>query len=318
MSENEKLRGLLTRCDEYLAAKGVIYDAKLRREIRAALSQRAEPECGCCGQTGECDDDCDSRIFGRSEPAPAQDEREAFEQHYHRFDLSRDPVSGAYFDSEVRCLWDAWQARAARPAQTEQQPALMSEEAASTLRRMVDYCLNQRVCMGMDEGFKSFDPEEEHDFVKELRAFAESAAPIAQIEQQPVAWVSSGADGVEADWYPGKGLDTLPIGAKLYAAPIAQTEQQPVGYQFQDREGVWKQFMNERHYEDTLADGTWPIRAIYAAPIAQTAPQPQQVKAFEALQHAVTYLARSPMEAIHSGSALHKLMVAALPTKPET
>lgn len=54
----------------------------------------------------------------------------------------------------------------------------------------------------------------------------------------------------------------------------AQTEQQPVGYQFQDREGVWKQFMSQRHYEDTLADGTWPIRAIYAAPIAQTAPQP--------------------------------------------
>src|SRR5690606_10400629 len=66
---------------------------------------------------------------------------------------------------------------AAPVAQAEQQPALMSEEAASTLRGMVDYCLNQRVCMGMDEGFKSFDPEEEHDFVKELRAFAESAAP---------------------------------------------------------------------------------------------------------------------------------------------
>lgn len=56
----------------------------------------------------------------------------------------------------------------------------------------------------------------------------------------------------------------------------AQTEQQPVGYQFQDREGVWKQFMSEKHYEDTLADGTWPIRAIYAAPIAQTAPLPPE------------------------------------------
>lgn len=56
----------------------------------------------------------------------------------------------------------------------------------------------------------------------------------------------------------------------------AQTEQQPVGYQFQDREGVWKQFMSEKHYEDTLADGTWPIRAIYAAPIAQAAPQREQ------------------------------------------
>ncbi|WP_173176210.1 Lar family restriction alleviation protein [Pseudomonas tohonis] len=51
----------------------------------------------------------------------------------------------------------------------------MSEEARSTLVGMVEYCLNARVCMGMDEGFKSFEPEVEHDFVKELRAFAEGA-----------------------------------------------------------------------------------------------------------------------------------------------
>lgn len=63
-----------------------------------------------------------------------------------------------------------------------------------------------------------------------------------------------------------------------FARP-AQAEQQPVGYQFQDREGVWKQFMSEKHYEDTLADGTWPIRAIYAAHITQTAPlKPHQLR----------------------------------------
>lgn len=59
----------------------------------------------------------------------------------------------------------------------------LSQEAYSTLVGMVEFCLNQRVCMGMDEGFKSFDPEEEHDFVKELRSFvalsasAETSAP---------------------------------------------------------------------------------------------------------------------------------------------
>lgn len=53
----------------------------------------------------------------------------------------------------------------------------MSEEAKSTVRGMVDYCLNARVCLGMDEGFKSFDPEIEHDFVIELHKFA--AAPSA-------------------------------------------------------------------------------------------------------------------------------------------
>ncbi|XAI95230.1 hypothetical protein [Leptolyngbya phage Lbo-JY16] len=58
----------------------------------------------------------------------------------------------------------------------------MSAEAMSTLRGMVDYCLNARVCMGMDEGFASFDPEIEHDFVKELRAFSEGA-PTVKAEQ---------------------------------------------------------------------------------------------------------------------------------------
>ena len=39
---------------------------------------------------------------------------------------------------------------------------------------------------------------------------------------------------------------------------------------------------------------------------------PADQVAFEALQHAVAYLSRSPMEAIHAGSALHKLMAQAL------
>ncbi|MFK1042670.1 hypothetical protein ACIUV2_27225 [Pseudomonas aeruginosa] len=56
----------------------------------------------------------------------------------------------------------------------------LSEEAESTVIGMVEYCLNARVCLGMDEGFKSFDPEEEHDFVKELREFVEARAALAQ------------------------------------------------------------------------------------------------------------------------------------------
>ncbi|OLS61851.1 Lar family restriction alleviation protein [Pseudomonas putida] len=58
----------------------------------------------------------------------------------------------------------------------------LGQEAYSTLVGMVEHCLNQRFCMGMDEGFKSFDPEDEHDFVKELHAFvalSASAEPSA-------------------------------------------------------------------------------------------------------------------------------------------
>ncbi|MBG4395210.1 hypothetical protein GHT73_09570 [Pseudomonas aeruginosa] len=61
----------------------------------------------------------------------------------------------------------------------------LSEEAESTVISMVEYCLNARVCLGMDEGFKSFDPEVEHDFVKELREFVECRAALAQPSPTP-------------------------------------------------------------------------------------------------------------------------------------
>ncbi len=42
-----------------------------------------------------------------------------------------------------------------------------------------------------------------------------------------------------------------------------QAAMELVGYQFQGRDGAWNSFMDQRHYENTLDDGTWPIRAIY-------------------------------------------------------
>lgn len=38
------------------------------------------------------------------------------------------------------------------------------------------------------------------------------------------------------------------------------TMPEPVARQFQDRAGKWYGFIDQRHYENTLADGTWPIR----------------------------------------------------------
>lgn len=49
----------------------------------------------------------------------------------------------------------------------------------------------------------------------------------------------------------------------LLDAPVV--ERQPDAYQFQDHQGAWLPFVNEHHYKSTLADGTWPIRALYAA-----------------------------------------------------
>lgn len=50
----------------------------------------------------------------------------------------------------------------------------ITPEAHSVMLGMVEHCLNVRACMGMDEGFKDFETEEEHGFVKELRALLDA------------------------------------------------------------------------------------------------------------------------------------------------
>lgn len=60
----------------------------------------------------------------------------------------------------------------------------LTPEAHSTMLGMVEHCLNVRACMGMDEGFKDLDTEEEYDFVKELRALLDAPAT----ERKPFGW----------------------------------------------------------------------------------------------------------------------------------
>ena len=60
-------------------------------------------------------------------------------------------------------------------------------------------------------------------------------------------------------------------------AKIAEMEkQEPAKHEFQGRDGVWYPFINQRHYENTVADGSWPVRALYALPGAQAQPAPAQ------------------------------------------
>lgn len=54
--------------------------------------------------------------------------------------------------------------------------------------------------------------------------------------------------------------------------PPSAPEAQPVAWQFQDREGNWHEFIDERHRLNTIEDGSWPIRALYAHP-PPSAPQ---------------------------------------------
>lgn len=50
----------------------------------------------------------------------------------------------------------------------------LTPAAHSVMLGMVEHCLNIRACMGIDEGFKDLNTEEEHDFVKELRALLDA------------------------------------------------------------------------------------------------------------------------------------------------
>ena len=55
----------------------------------------------------------------------------------------------------------------------------------------------------------------------------------------------------------------------LRAKITEMKKQEPVRHEFQGRDGDWYPFINQRHYENTVADGTWPIRALYALPGAK-------------------------------------------------
>lgn len=49
----------------------------------------------------------------------------------------------------------------------------LSEEAKEVLKVMVEYCINNCLCMGMDEGIACFDAGKKHEFRQELEKFVE-------------------------------------------------------------------------------------------------------------------------------------------------
>jgi hypothetical protein len=44
-----------------------------------------------------------------------------------------------------------------------------------------------------------------------------------------------------------------------------QPQQEPVRYEFQVRDGTWHPFLDKAHYENTVEDGAWPVRALYTS-----------------------------------------------------
>lgn len=85
------------------------------------------------------------------------------------------------------------------------------------------------------------------------KACADNFAATQAVEQSR-AQVSTHRAKVIAE------LDT----ANARIAELEAQQGEPVAWQFQDPDGNWCGFMNERHYQATVSDGTWPIRALYA------------------------------------------------------
>lgn len=140
-AECEKLRRLLRELDEaWNDHDGRSRFGKLMLRVEAALSQQAEPRCEYCDGTGDIHRP-DGEWLGECKecvkPAPAQDERDAFERaftiqegvYWSEEHQSYRSLNGRAIEEsdaiDASMWWAGWKARAALApaAQTEQQPA---------------------------------------------------------------------------------------------------------------------------------------------------------------------------------------------------
>jgi len=78
--------------------------------------------------------------------------------------------------------------------------------------------------------------------------------------------------GISDLWGAVKSDADMAEAQRGYEAALAEqpAQQEPVKYEFQVPDGTWHPFLDKKHYENTVKDGSWPIRALY------TSPQPAQ------------------------------------------
>ncbi|GEM_PF-4868920 len=190
-AEVDRLRGLLTQALEFTEANtcGGPDVAQLIAEMRAAVSQQAEPKCVTCNDAGivghsmicpECVD-----TWQKAEPAPAQDElpaggvtieKDIFGTVHIKmgdFDYIQIQYQYPYTDNASQNVLAKRIAELlTRPAQTEQQSAI-APDWLSSYEAMGDRLLAA-----------GWRPETDAQWDGMRRMHAEYAAPIAQTTQR--------------------------------------------------------------------------------------------------------------------------------------
>lgn len=201
----EQVRGLLR---EALNEAPEMMGEEWVAAAKAALSKQAEPVCDWCAGAGH-DFYGDKCIYCRSEPAPAQDERELMElidqrdsaeEWANKLAAAIAAHTGADIGehSNMNCPWaEALEAiENARPAQTEQQPVTVPESWWQTIH---DTLRNYRMGTlddGHGDGYPLIDAmtadgQSVSGGIEECTYLADAiwnsllAAPIAQTAPQP-------------------------------------------------------------------------------------------------------------------------------------
>lgn len=86
-------------------------------------------------------------------------------------------------------------------------------------------------------------------------------------------------------------IKAIGVGAEKFARAVEAAvleklrQQEPAKYEFQNRDGTWHGFLNESHYQNTVEDGSWPIRALYAAPVPAAVPEGWRTLASDVLAY---------------------------------
>lgn len=162
----------------------------------------------------------------------------------------------------------------------------LTPEAYSVMLGMVEHCLNIRACMGMDEGFKDFDTEEEHAFVKELRALLDAPAENV-IDVSVVSWDEIQKAASESTWMPPEYMrnDWVDDVCRfLREGPAAQPQGEPVYIVRSHGSCCWEEMRGESLEMCQAQPGEYEVRKLYAeqpAPVAVVMPERlQQVLKF--------------------------------------